>query len=50
MNSSPFTYVSHAISKCPSQLIESVAIGWPKTLSNLKTFLETGEPVLEGTR
>src|SRR6266540_1003266 len=42
--------VTHAIDKHPSQLIEGVAIGWPKTLSNLKTFLETGKTVLEGTR
>jgi uncharacterized protein YndB with AHSA1/START domain len=42
--------VTHAIDKHPSQLIEGAAIGWPKTLSNLKTFLETGETVLEGTR
>jgi uncharacterized protein YndB with AHSA1/START domain len=42
--------VTHAIDKNPSQLIEGAAIGWPKTLSNLKTFLETGETVLEGTR
>ena len=42
--------VTHAIDKNPSQFIEAVSIGWPKTLSNLKTFLETGETVLEGTR
>jgi uncharacterized protein YndB with AHSA1/START domain len=42
--------VTHAIDKNPSQLIEGVSLGWPRTLSNLKTFLETGETVLEGTR
>jgi uncharacterized protein YndB with AHSA1/START domain len=42
--------VTHAIDKSPSPFIEGVAIGWPKTLSNLKTFLETGGTVLEGTR
>ncbi len=42
--------VTHAIDKNPSRLIEGVSIGWPKTLSNLKTFLETGGTVLEGTR
>ena len=42
--------VTHAIDKYPSQLIEGAAIGWPMTLSNLKTFLETGQTVLEGTR
>lgn len=42
--------VTHAIDKSPSQLIDGVSMGWPMTLSNLKTFLETGETVLEGTR
>jgi uncharacterized protein YndB with AHSA1/START domain len=42
--------VTQAIDKHPSQLIEGVSMGWPRTLSNLKTFLETGETVLEGTR
>jgi uncharacterized protein YndB with AHSA1/START domain len=42
--------ITHAIDKSPSQLIEGVSLGWPRTLSNLKTFLETGETVLEGTR
>jgi uncharacterized protein YndB with AHSA1/START domain len=42
--------VTHAIDKNPSQLIEGVSIGWPRTLSNLKTFLETGETVLGGMR
>jgi uncharacterized protein YndB with AHSA1/START domain len=42
--------VSQAIDKSPSPFIEAVSRGWPRTLSNLKTFLETGETVLEGTR
>jgi uncharacterized protein YndB with AHSA1/START domain len=42
--------VTHAIDKNPSPFIEAVSIGWPRTLSNLKTFLETGGTVLEGTR
>jgi uncharacterized protein YndB with AHSA1/START domain len=42
--------VTHAIDKNPSPFIEAVSIGWPRTLSNLKTLLETGETVLEGTR
>jgi uncharacterized protein YndB with AHSA1/START domain len=42
--------VTHAIDKYPSQLIEGVSIGWPRTLSNLKTLLETGETVLGGMR
>jgi hypothetical protein len=42
--------VTHAIDKNPSPFIEAVSIGWPKTISNLKTFLETGETVLEGAR
>jgi uncharacterized protein YndB with AHSA1/START domain len=46
----PKLIVTHAIDKNPSPFIEAVSIGWPKTLSNLKTFLETGETVLEGTR
>jgi uncharacterized protein YndB with AHSA1/START domain len=42
--------VTQAIDKVPSPFIEAVSMGWPRTLSNLKTFLETGETVLEGTR
>ena len=42
--------VTHAIDKNPSPFIEAVSMDWPRTLSNLKTFLETGETVLEGTR
>jgi uncharacterized protein YndB with AHSA1/START domain len=42
--------VTHAIDRSPSPFIEAVSLGWPRTLSNLKTFLETGAPVLEGTR
>jgi uncharacterized protein YndB with AHSA1/START domain len=42
--------VTQSIDRSPSQLIEGVSMGWPRTLSNLKSFLETGETVLEGTR
>ena len=42
--------VTHAIDKPVSPFIEAVANGWPKTLSNLKSLLETGSVVLEMTR
>ena len=42
--------VTHAIDKIPSQFIAAVSVGWPKTLSNLKSLLETGSVVLEFTR
>lgn len=42
--------VTHAIDKSPSPFIDAAAIGWPKTLSNLKSLLETGTVVLEMTR
>ena len=42
--------VTHGIDHHPSPFIEAVSIGWPKILSNLKTFLETGETVLDETR
>jgi uncharacterized protein YndB with AHSA1/START domain len=42
--------LTHAIDTSPSPLIEGAAIGWPMTLSNLKSLLETGETVLEDTR
>jgi hypothetical protein len=44
------TYIKTTPDKNPSPFIEAVSMGWPRTLSNLKTFLETGETVLEGTR
>jgi len=36
--------------KKASAFIEAVGAGWSKTLSNLKSLLETGTVVLEGTR
>jgi len=38
--------VTHVIDKSPSKLIDAVSGGWPKILSNLKSLLETGQPVL----
>jgi len=38
--------ILHEIDKPQSKLIESVSVGWPKILSNLKSLLETGEIVL----
>ncbi|HET7712077.1 MAG TPA: SRPBCC family protein [Thermoanaerobaculia bacterium] len=42
--------VRHVMDKTPSPFIEAVADGWSRTLSNLKSLLETGTVVLEGTR
>jgi hypothetical protein len=38
--------ITHSIEREPSKLIEAVAGGWPKILSNLKSLLESGAPVL----
>jgi hypothetical protein len=38
--------VSHASERDGSRLIEALAAGWPKVVSNLKSLLETGSPVL----
>jgi uncharacterized protein YndB with AHSA1/START domain len=38
--------VTHEIDRPESRLISSVSGGWPLVLSNLKSFLETGKPVL----
>ena len=38
--------ITHAIEREPSKLIEAVSGGWPKIISNLKSLLETGSPVL----
>jgi len=35
--------VTHEIAVKGSKLIEAVSGGWPKVLSNLKTYLETGQ-------
>jgi len=37
--------ITHAIEKEKAKLIEAVAGGWPKILSSLKTYLETGTPL-----
>ncbi len=42
--------VRHEMDRPHSQFIEAVSIGWPKTLSNLKSLLETGSVALEFTR
>src|SRR5579862_7431966 len=34
--------VTHAMDRDPSKVIDAVSGGWPKVLSNLKSFLETG--------
>src|ERR1700761_7654311 len=34
--------ITHSIEREPSKLIEAVAGGWPKVLSNLKSLLENG--------
>jgi uncharacterized protein YndB with AHSA1/START domain len=38
--------VTHEIDRPESRVISSVSGGWPLVLSNLKSFLETGKPVL----
>ncbi|AUH51055.1 ATPase [Chromobacterium sp. ATCC 53434] len=37
--------VSHEMDREASAFIEAVAWGWPRILSNLKSLLETGEPI-----
>jgi uncharacterized protein YndB with AHSA1/START domain len=37
--------VVHEIDQSKSKVIEAVSGGWPKILANLKTLLETGEPL-----
>ena len=39
--------ITHTIEREPSKLIEAVAGGWPKVISNLKSLLETGSPALQ---
>lgn len=34
--------IVHSIERSPSQLIAAVADGWPKVVSNLKSYLESG--------
>ncbi len=38
--------ITHTIERTPSALIEAVAGGWPKVVSNLKSMVETGPAVL----
>ena len=38
--------ITHSIEREPSKLIEAVAGGWPKIISNLKSLMETGSTVL----
>lgn len=40
--------ITHSIDRPRSKLIEAVSGGWPRILSNLKSFLETGSIVLKG--
>ena len=39
--------VTHVIDVPDSKLIVAVSGGWPRILSNLKSFLETGEAILQ---
>ena len=38
--------ITHTMDRGESRLIEAVSGGWPRILSNLKSFLETGDVVL----
>ena len=38
--------ITHSIEREPSKFITAVSGGWPKILSNLKSLLETGSPLL----
>ena len=39
--------ITHTIARDPSKLIAAVSGGWPKIISNLKSLLETGAPILQ---
>src|SRR5262249_5475869 len=39
--------IIHSIERDPSKLIAALSGGWPKVISNLKSLLETGSPVLQ---
>jgi uncharacterized protein YndB with AHSA1/START domain len=41
--------ITHVMDRAGSKFIEAVSGGWPRILSNLKSFLETGEPVVKMT-
>jgi uncharacterized protein YndB with AHSA1/START domain len=38
--------ITHTIDRAPSEFIAGVSGGWPKVVSNLKSMLEIGSPVL----
>jgi uncharacterized protein YndB with AHSA1/START domain len=38
--------VTHSVPVAKSKLIQAVSGGWPQILSNLKTLLETGRPLI----
>src|SRR5215475_11341323 len=39
--------ITHTIEREASKMIEAVAGGWPKVISNLKSLLETGSTILQ---
>jgi uncharacterized protein YndB with AHSA1/START domain len=39
--------ITHTMDRPDSKLIEAVSGGWPRILSNLKSLIETGEPVFQ---
>ncbi len=39
--------ITHTIEREPSKLIETLSNVWPMAISNLKSLLETGSPVLQ---
>ena len=39
--------ITHTVDRSESKFIEAVSGGWPRILSNLKSFLETGQVVLK---
>jgi uncharacterized protein YndB with AHSA1/START domain len=41
--------ITHTINRDDSQFIGAVANGWPQVLSNLKSWLETGEVAMQNT-
>jgi uncharacterized protein YndB with AHSA1/START domain len=39
--------ITHTVKREPSQFIAVVSVAWPMVISNLKSLLETGSPVLD---
>ena len=39
--------ITHEMARAESKLIQAVSGGWPRILSNLKSLIETGEPVFK---